>query len=206
MRIELLGGMGSGKTTLCRVLEELGYNCIYEDLGQNPFMDDFYKDPHKYRFPSQMWMILSKYLEIQKNLKPTAINILDQGLDNYKAYTNMLFSDSSDAQGHKVIQNFFDYTEQRFGCPDLIVYLKVSPETQLKRIRGRGRDFEQSVELDYLKNLKIHLDRVFDEAQSKRRNVVEIDTEEVFMHEHHIFARDLAEDIAERLQFCLPSY
>lgn len=131
--------------------------------------------------------------------------MIDQGLDNYKAYTNMLFENASDERGRKIIHDFFDYTEDRFSRPDLVVYLKVTPETQLKRIKGRGRAFEQDVQLSYLQNLKKHLDMLFEEAQNKGRNVVEIDTEEIFMAEHHIFARDLAEDIAKRLHFCLPA-
>lgn len=74
MRIELIGGMGIGKTTLCNVLSEIGFHCILEDLGENPFLAKMYKDEEGFRFPSQMWFILSKYAELQAELKSNEIN------------------------------------------------------------------------------------------------------------------------------------
>lgn len=203
MRIELVGGMGVGKTTLCRVLEEIGYNCIYEDLGENPFLSRMYEDADSYKFPSQMWLILSKFAELQMELKSGHINILDQAMDNYKAYTRMLFKNGSDPRGYKIVNDLFDYTEDRFGKPDLIVYLQVSPETQLKRIRSRRRTFENEVTLEYLQNLKRELDGVVAESKAKGVNIIEIDTEEIFLPEHHLFAAELAENIEKRLNFCI---
>ena len=203
MRIELLGGMGVGKTTLCRVLEEIGYNCIYENLGENPFLANMYDDFENFKFPTQISLMLSKFVEIQMECQPTAINVLDQATDNYKAYSRMLFKDGSDPDGYHIIQKMFDYMESRFGHPDLMVYLKVSPETQLKRIRSRKRVFENGVDLAYLTNLRNELDQVVDEAKAKGVNVVDIDTETIFLPDHHLFAADLAEDIAKRLNFCI---
>lgn len=203
MRIELVGGMGVGKTTLCRVLEEIGYNCIYEDLGENPFLSRMYEDPDGYMFPTQIWFMLSKFLEIQTKVKANEINVLDQATYNYKAYTRMLFKDSKDQRGQNIINEFFDYMEERFGQPDLLIYLQVSPETQLKRIRSRRRDFEKNVGLDYLRNLKNELENVVLESKDKGINILKIDTETIFLPDHHLFARELAENIATQLNFCI---
>ncbi|MAZ00158.1 MAG: deoxyadenosine kinase [Micavibrio sp.] len=203
MRIELVGGMGVGKTTLCRVLEEIGYNCIYEDLGENPFLARMYEDIESYKFPSQIWFILSKFSEIQMQIKRGHVNVLDQAMDNYKAYARMLFNNGSDPRGFKIVTDFFDYTEERFGLPDLLVHLQVSPETQLKRVRSRRRTFENEVTLEYLQDLKRELDGVVEESKAKGVNIIEIDTEEIFLPEHHLFAAELAENIEKRLNFCI---
>ncbi|MAS86905.1 MAG: deoxyadenosine kinase [Micavibrio sp.] len=203
MRIELLGGMGVGKTTLCRVFEEIGYNCIYENLGDNPFLAQMYEDFDGYKFPAQISFMLSKFAEIQMKCLPTEINVLDQATNNYKAYSRMLFKDGSDPAGYEIVCKLFDYIENRFGHPDLLIYLQVSPETQLKRIRSRKRSFENGVDLQYLTNLKNELDQIVEENKEKGVNVVEIDTETIFLPDHHLFAADLAQDIAKRLNFCI---
>lgn len=203
MRIELVGGMGVGKTTLCRVLEEIGYNCIYENLGENPFLAKMYEDVDGYKFPSQMWLILSKFAELQMEVKQGHINVLDQAMANYKAYTRMLFKNGSDARGYKIVSDLFDYTEDRFGKPDLVVYLHVSPETQLKRIMSRKRGFENEVSIEYLTALKAEIEAVVLESKAKGVNVIEIDTDEIFLPEHHLFAAELAENIEKRLNFCI---
>jgi deoxyadenosine/deoxycytidine kinase len=115
----------------------------------------------------------------------------------------MLFKNGSDPRGFKIVTDFFDYTEELFGLPDLLVHLQVSPETQLKRVKSRRRSFENEVTLEYLQDLKRELDGVVAESKSKGVNIIEIDTEEIFLPEHHLFAAELAENIEKRLNFCI---
>jgi deoxyguanosine kinase len=203
MRIELVGGMGIGKTTLCNVLSEVGYHCILEDLGENPFLAKMYKDEEGFRFPSQMWFILSKYAELQAELKSNEINVIDQAILNIKAYTNLLFKNNPDKKAIALMDGLFDYIEDKFEKPDLLIYLKASPEIQMKRIHARNRDYELDVDLGYLTNLKIEIEDLIEVEKSQGQNVIEIDTDNIFLSEHHLFARDLASAIASRLQFCI---
>ena len=85
MRIELVGGLGIGKSTLCKALDKIGFNCIYENLNTNPFLADCFKDPVNFRFPSQMWFALSKFHEIKKFERMDKINVLDQAVLNIRA-------------------------------------------------------------------------------------------------------------------------
>ncbi len=203
MRIELVGGMGIGKTTLCNVLSEIGYHCILEDLGENPFLAKMYKDEEGFRFPSQMWFILSKYAELQAELKSNEINVIDQAILNIKAYTNLLFKNNPDKKAIALMDGLFDYIEDKFEKPDLLIYLKASPQIQMKRIHARNRDYELDVDLGYLTNLKAEIEELIEVEKSQGQNVIEIDTDNIFLSEHHLFARDLAEEIASRLQFCI---
>ncbi len=205
MRIELIGGMGIGKTTLCNVLSDIGYHCILEDLGENPFLAKMYMDEEGFRFPSQMWFILSKYAELQAELKSNEINVIDQGLLNIRAYTNLLFRLNRGEKEWSLIQGLFDYIDDKFGLPDLQIYLKASPDIQMKRIHTRNRDYELDVDLEYLINLKNEIETLIESDRAKGMQIIEINTDDVFLSDHHVFATDLADDIADRLKFCLCS-
>jgi len=203
MRIELVGGMGIGKTTLCHVLTEIGYHCILEDLGENPFLAKMYDDPDGFRFPSQMWFILSKYAELQAELKTNEINVIDQSVLNVHAYTNLLFRGNKHAKEWALINGLFDYIEDKFGVPDLQIYLKASPEIQMKRIHARNRDYELDVNIDYLTDLKDEIELLIDRDRAQGHHIIEIDTDDIFLADHHVFAAQLADDIAKRLKFCI---
>lgn len=203
MRIELVGGMGIGKTTLCNVLSNIGYNCILEDLGENPFLAKMYDDPDGFRFPSQMWFILSKYAELQAELKSNEINVIDQSVLNVRAYTNLLFRGKKQEKEWGLIEGMFDYIDDKFGVPDLQIYLKASPEIQMKRIHTRNRDYELDVDLKYLIDLKNEIESLIVKGREKGHHIIEIDTDDIFLSEHHVFASQLADDIANRLKFCI---
>lgn len=203
MRIELVGGMGIGKTTLCNVLSDVGYNCILEDLGENPFLAKMYDDPDGFRFPSQMWFILSKYAELQAELKASEINVIDQSVLNVRAYTNLLFRGNKHEKEWELINGLFDYIDDKFGVPDLQIYLKASPEIQMKRIHTRNRDYELDVDIKYLTNLKDEIEALIEQGKAQGHQIIEIDTDDIFLSDHHVFASQLADDIAKRLKFCI---
>lgn len=197
MRIELVGGMGLGKTTLCKVFEQIGFNCIYEDLGDNPFLADFYKDKDGFRFPCQLWFIAAKFAELQKEMKTGYMNVMDQAVLNCRAYANMLFK-HDDPEGMAIIDQSFAYIDKQFGKPDVIINLKCAPEVQKRRIEHRNRSFEQSVELDYLYALRDQISLLINEAKADGQTVIDIDTEQVFIPGNRLFAEELAFDIASR--------
>jgi deoxyadenosine/deoxycytidine kinase len=197
MRIELVGGMGLGKTTLCKVFEQIGFNCIYEDLGENPFIADFYEDTDAFRFPCQLWFIAAKYAELQKKMKTGHMNVMDQAVLNCRAYANILFKEN-DADGMEIINQSFRYIDKQFGKPDVVINLKCSPEVQKKRIQHRNRSYEQEVELDYLYALQHEIGLLINEAKADGQEVIDIDTEQIFIPGNRLFAEELAFDIANR--------
>ena len=194
--------MGIGKTTLCNVLEEIGYHCIYEDLGTNPFLEGMYADPDNFRFTSQMWFVLAKYNELMTKLHPSSVNVIDQAMVNNRSYSNLLYKGGC-CREKDIIDQTFAHVEYKFGKPDLLVYLKARPEIQMKRVHMRRRNFELGVTLDYLTELRDEIERLLDIEKEQGQKVVEINTDEIFLPDYHIFARQLAEDIARRLNFCL---
>jgi deoxyadenosine/deoxycytidine kinase len=195
MRVELAGGLGIGKSTLCRSLETIGFNCIYENLATNPFLDDCFKNPRDFRFPSQMWFTLSKYHEIKKYERSDLINVLDQAVLNVRAYTRLLFR-QEDAEALGILNQCFDYLEGKLGRPDLLVHLKCSPHAQLRRIRGRNRDHEKAVSISYVDELQREIAMLVTQAQLEGTPVLTIDTEEVYLPDNLPYAEELARRIA----------
>lgn len=196
MRIEMVGGLGIGKSTLCKAMEKVGFNCIYENLKTNPFLADCFVKPADFRFPSQMWFVLSKFHEIKKFEEPGRMNVLDQAVLNVRAYTNMLFKDE-DPEALSIIDDCFSYMEQQTGKPDLLIHLQCSPEEQMKRIRGRNRDHEKGVSLEYITALKTELDSLVAQAKKDKYVVWEIDTESVYLPDNVGYAMELTMKIAD---------
>lgn len=204
MRIELVGGLGIGKSTLCKALDKIGFNSIYENLNTNPFLADCFKDPANFRFPSQMWFALSKFHEIKKFERTDKINVLDQSVLNVRAYTNMLFRDE-DPEALHIINQCFDHLEGKLGKPDLLINLKCSPQEQLRRIRGRNRDHEKSVQLDYITALQQEINILVNNARVDGYAVLDIDTEKVFFPDNIAYAEKLANQVADMFKLDLSS-
>ncbi|PZP53613.1 MAG: deoxyadenosine kinase [Micavibrio aeruginosavorus] len=194
MRIELVGGLGVGKSTLCDALGKIGFHCLYETLDTNPFLADCYADPANFRFSSQMWFVLSKFHEILKSGPEHRIKVLDQSVLNVRAYTNLLFR-NEDTKAHDIIDQCFAYLEEKTGPPDLLINLACSPREQLRRIKMRSRSFELGIGLDYVTDLQNEINALLEQVKSSCR-IIEIDTEEIYLPGNFAFAEQLAKQIA----------
>lgn len=198
MRIELVGGLGVGKSTLCNALDKIGFHCIYETLETNPFLADCFADPQNFRFSSQMWFALSKFHEVLKSGGNSRLNVLDQSVLNVKAYTNILFRDE-DARALGIINDCFAYLDEKAGTADVLVNLICSPQEQLRRIRARSRSFEANVGLDYVLTLQTEINRLLEEARDHNISVINIDTEAIYLPDNFAFAEELAFRIAAEI-------
>jgi deoxyadenosine/deoxycytidine kinase len=196
MRVELVGGMGIGKTTLCRSLEIIGFNCIYTGMGGNPFMDGGAVRDRESTFPALMWDALGKYNEIQARQQADLINIVDQGLLNLRAAGRMLFG-NEDREGQAILMKALDYLEEQAGPPDLIVHLKSSPAELMRRIRGRGRPEEEGLSIGYIAELQHQIGHLVTRARLDGQPVLTVDMEEAGQPGDMVYAEALARQIAE---------
>ncbi len=195
MRVELVGGLGVGKSTLARSFEIIGFNCIYEDLDANPFLAGAFGNAHDFRFPSQMWFALSKFYEVKGMERPDLINIMDQGLLNVRAYSKMLFR-GGDGVAQALLTQCFDYLEAQMGPPDLIVHLTCSPAEQMQRIRGRNRDHEANISMGYIAELQNEIGQMVTRLKVEGQPVLAVNTDEVDLRSDMRFAENLARLIA----------
>jgi deoxyadenosine/deoxycytidine kinase len=156
MHIAIAGNIGSGKTTLTKMLaKRFGWQPHFEPVANNPYLDDFYGDMNRWSFNLQIYFLNQRFkdvVEISKS-KDTIIqdrtifedacifahNLHDMGMMSDRDFAN--YSD------------LFDLMISLVNLPDLMIYIRSSIPTLIGHIEKRGRDFEQSMRIDYLKGL-----------------------------------------------------
>lgn len=145
----LAGTIGAGKSSLATALgEHFGTEVYYESVDDNPVLDLYYSDREKYAFLLQVYFINKRFRSI-KDACRNDNNVLDRSI-----YEDALFLDLNYKNGnvtkqehdiyHELLDNMMEEMEGLpKKAPDLLIYIDVDFETMLKRIKGRGRDFEQ---------------------------------------------------------------
>lgn len=156
MHIAVAGNIGSGKTTLANMLaKHYGWDIQLEDNDDNPYISDFYEDMQRWSFNLQVYFLNVRYNNIKKiraNDKPT--------IQDRTIYEDAnIFAPNLHAMGLMSTRDYENYTSlfssmnEMIQPPDLLIYLRGSIPTLVKQIQQRGRDYEDSIRLDYLKRL-----------------------------------------------------
>jgi deoxyadenosine/deoxycytidine kinase len=144
------GPLGVGKTSLTTLLaKELGARLILEQAEENPFLTDFYRDPARYRFQTQMFFLLSRFSQQQEMAQPdlfTRITISDYLFDKDRIFAYLNLDDNELA----LYEQFYKILEPKIVRPDLVIFLQADTDTLLRRIKQRGRSFEKEISLDYI--------------------------------------------------------
>jgi deoxyguanosine kinase len=150
VRMEITGGIASGKTTFALLAEDICTEVILEDFRQNPFWEAFYANPGKYIFETEIAFSLLHYHQIKKQIeKPSRIIACDFSFSLDLAYGRIGLKGSQLDALERVCSEI--YTE--LGLPGLLVHLKCDAETELARIRKRGRAEESLINLEFLDRL-----------------------------------------------------
>ncbi len=154
--IGIAGNIGVGKSTLTALLsEKLEWEAFYEAVDDNPYLADFYKDMRGWSFHSQVFF-LSRRLRHHRQLLDRPGTVVQ---DRTVYEDAEIFAENLYRQGHMAERDYHTYRELYQAMtlflppPDLVVYLRASVATLQKRIRSRGRDYEQEVPAEYLAQL-----------------------------------------------------
>ncbi len=156
MHVAIAGNIGAGKTTLTRLLaKHFKWQPQFEDVEDNPYLDDFYNEMERWSFNLQVYFLNSRFrqlLQIQQN---------DQDvIQDRTIYEDaFIFAPNLHAMGlltnrdYKNYRSLFDLMESVVAPPDLLIYLRSSIPNLVGQIHKRGRDYEASISIDYLSRL-----------------------------------------------------
>jgi deoxyadenosine/deoxycytidine kinase len=156
MHIAVAGNIGAGKTTLTKLLSKhYDWEAHFEDVEQNPYLNDFYEEMQRWSFNLQVYYLNSRFTQIQEiNLNKK--NVIQDRTIYEDAY---IFAPNLHSMGLMTTRDFenyfslFNLMDSFVNPPDLLIYLRASIPTLVEQINKRGREYEESIRLDYLKRL-----------------------------------------------------
>lgn len=182
MHIAIAGNIGAGKTTLTRLLaKHYGWEPHYEDVDENPYLNDFYEDMQRWSFNLQIYFLNSRFnqvLEIQKSG--------DTVIQDRTIYEDAeIFAPNLHSMGLMSTRDFKNYTSlfqlmsKLVKAPDLLIYLRASVPTLVNQIQQRGREYENSIRLDYLKQLNERYEAWLGRYNSGKLLIINVDKTDI---------------------------
>jgi len=154
--IAIAGNIGAGKTTLCeRLSKHFGWEVQYESTEDNPYLSDFYDDMRRWSFNLQVYFLSNRYQQILSILNGDKAVIQDRTIfeDANIFAPNLHDMGLMSTRDYENYRELFDIMTSQIQAPDLLIYLRASVSTLVSHIQSRGRDYEGSMSLDYIKGL-----------------------------------------------------
>ncbi len=199
------GPIGVGKTTLVqRLAEQFGAKVLIEIVEENPFLSEFYREPDKFAFQTQLFFLLSRYRQQQDLWQPDLFR--PYLFSDYIFAKDRLFASLTLTENEMLLYDqVFQILDTRVLKPDLVVYLQARLEVLLERIKRRGRPFEKNFDADYLKQLcDAYSDYFFHYADTP---LLVVDTSDIDVVSSHEDFLDLSRSILKHrggVQFYKP--
>ena len=154
--IAIAGNIGSGKTTLTTLLaKHYDWEPHYEALDENPYISDFYEDMPRWSFNLQIYFLNSRFNSLLRIAETSKTVVQDRTIfEDSKIFAPNLHSMGlMTTRDFETYESLFTSIKSMIQAPDLMVYLRGSIPTLVSRIQKRGREYEDSIRLDYLKRL-----------------------------------------------------
>ncbi len=156
MHIAIAGNIGSGKTTLTRLLaKRYGWKPKYESVDFNPYLNDYYKDIKRWSFPMEVFFLKERFKDLLEISTGTDDIIQDRSIYEgvYVFTANNFAMGNLDKRDYETYMELFEDMTDVVRYPDLMIYLRASVSHLVENIEKRGRDYEQKIPLDYLENI-----------------------------------------------------
>ena len=156
MHIAIAGNIGSGKTTLTKMLAaHYGWMPKFESVDYNPYLADFYEDMERWSFNLQIYFLNKRFQDVVEISKHSEVIIQDRTI-----YEDArIFAPNLHAMGLMSTRDFESYTDlfdlmmSLVNPPDLLIYLRSSIPNLIAQIQKRGREYERSIRIDYITGL-----------------------------------------------------
>jgi len=178
MHIAIAGNIGAGKTSLTKLLSKYyKYEGHYEDVLKNPYLDDFYDQIERWSFNLQIYFLNSRFRQI-KDFEENGKNIIQ---DRTIYEDANIFAPNLLAMGLMTNRDFdnyksiFNLMESFVKAPDLLVYLRSGIPNLVDQIHKRGRDYENSISIDYLSRLNERYEAWIETYDKGKLLIIDVD-------------------------------
>ena len=182
MHIAIAGNIGSGKTTLTKLLSKhFGWKPHFEDVENNPYLHSFYEDMQRWSFNLQIYFLNSRFRQVVE-IRKSGKNIIQDRTIYEDAY---IFAPNLHAMGLMSTRDFesyislFELMSSFIQPPDLLIYLRASVSTLVEQIQKRGRDYEESIRLDYLKLLNERYEAWIEKYDQGKLLIINVDDTDI---------------------------
>lgn len=156
MYIAIAGNIGAGKTTLTKMLaHHYGWEPRFESVGFNPYLEDYYSDLKRWSFALETYFLKERFRDLLLVNKSEQTIVQDRSIFEgvHVFVTNNYLRGDLSERDYTTYMELFQLMQRVIKLPDLMIYLRKSVPTLVKQIQLRGRDYEQGMQLDYLKDL-----------------------------------------------------
>jgi len=178
MHIAIAGNIGSGKTTLTGLLaKHYKWEAHYEEVDENPYLDDFYNEMQRWSFNLQIFFLNSRFRQVV-DIRKSGKNVIQDRTIFEDAH---IFAPNLHAMGLMTSRDFnnylelFDLMESFLQAPDLLIYLRGSISTLVEQIQKRGRPYENNIRIDYLNRLNERYEAWIDGYDKGKLLVINVD-------------------------------
>ena len=178
MHIAIAGNIGSGKTTLTRMLaSHFHWTPKYESVDYNPYLADFYNDMERWSFNIQIYFLNKRFLDVVEISKHEEIIIQDRSIYEDACIFapnlhNMGLMSTRDFENYS---SLFSLMSSLVKAPDLLIYLRSSIPHLVGNIQKRGREYESSIRLDYLKGLNALYEQWIENYHDGKLLILDVD-------------------------------
>ena len=178
MHVAIAGNIGSGKTTLTGLLSKhYKWDAHYEDVDDNPYLNDFYKDMQRWSFNLQAYFLKSRFGQV-KEIHASEKNVIQDRTIYEDAF---IFAPNLHAMGLMSTRDFENYLslfqlmETFIPAPNLLIYLRSSVANLVGQIQKRGRDYENSIRIDYLTRLNERYEAWISQYDRGKLLIIDVD-------------------------------
>jgi deoxyadenosine/deoxycytidine kinase len=179
MHIAVAGNIGSGKTTLTALLSKhFDWEPHFESVEDNPYLHSFYEDMQRWSFNLQIYFLNNRFRQIVKIRESGKKVIQDRTIyeDAHIFAPNLHEMNLMATRDFDNYRSLFDLMSTFIKPPDLLIYLRASVPTLVRQIQKRGRDYEESIRLDYLKQLNQRYEEWIESYDQGKKLIVNVDS------------------------------
>ena len=179
MHIAIAGNIGAGKTSLTELLaKHYHWEAHFEDVIDNPYLDDFYNHMERWSFNLQIYFLKSRFEQLLSFMESKKTIIQDRTIyeDAHIFAPNLNAMGLMNQRDFNNYQGIFSLMESLIKGPDLLIYLRSSIPNLVNKIHKRGREYENSISIDYLSRLNERYESWISTYDEKKLIIIDVDS------------------------------